>query len=285
MIHIVFEPANVYALKKSFELEASCEGDIVVIQDDYAVGPLQNIYTSEGITNRLEWWKLILQGGPYEGIANDGHVKDNEEVDIIKEKLNADAGETVWVWAAQNKHDVSGYYWLISQLKDYQGRIFILYLNNLPFINEKGGIFYPTNLYQIQPREFVKARKLARPITLSEFEIDPDEWLKLCREDKGVRLLEGGKKLVQRSYDYYDSELVKFIGKEWQKLSKIFQQYYSKVKETTGDAFLIWRLQQMITKGELEMQGNAMSMKEFEVRIKSSLAENATEEVTATAAG
>jgi len=43
----------------------------------------------------------------------------------------------------KNKHDVCGYYWLMSQLKDLQGRIYILYLNNLPFINDKGQIFYP----------------------------------------------------------------------------------------------------------------------------------------------
>ena len=114
----------------------------------------------------------------------------------------------IWIWTAPNKHDVSGYYWLMSQLKDFQGRIFILYLHNLPFINEKGHIFYPANIFEIQPKEFLKAKKLARPVTLSEFEIDPDEWTKLCNENNGVRILEGGKKLLQHDYDYYDTELL-----------------------------------------------------------------------------
>jgi hypothetical protein len=157
----------------------------------------------------------------------------------------------------------------MSQLRDFQGRIFILYLNNLPFINEKGNIFYPTSLFQIQPKEFVKAKKLARPITLSEFEIDPDEWAKQCREDKGVRLLEGGKKLVQKGYDYYDNELLNFISKDWQKVNKLFMQYYGKVKDTTADAYLLWRLKQLKEQGIVEMQGNMLNMKEFEVRLAS----------------
>jgi hypothetical protein len=66
----------------------------------------------------------------------------------------------------------------MSQLKEYQEPIDVLYLNNLPFINDKGNIFYPTSLSEIQPKEFFKAKKLARPITLSEFEVDPDEWKK-----------------------------------------------------------------------------------------------------------
>lgn len=267
MIHIVFEEANIEALRKSFELDFSLQGEIVSVQDDYAVGPLTDIYSEEGIRNRNQWWRDILKDGHYHGIAYDGHVNDNKEVAQLKVTLTKNPEEVIWIWAAQNKHDVSGYYWLMSQLKDFQGRIFILYLNNLPFINEKGNIFYPTSLFQIQPKEFVKAKKLARPITSSEFEIDPDEWAKICLENKGVRLLEGGKKLVQKGYDYYDNELLKFIGNDWQKASKLFHLYYSKVKDTTGDAYLLWRLKLMIEEGKAEMQGNMQNMKEFEVRL------------------
>jgi hypothetical protein len=267
MIHIVFEHANVEALRKSFELDETMLGSIVEIKDDYAVGPLQNIFTEEGVADRHNWWREILRGGHYNGIADDGHVDDNKVVQELKQNLDENADEVVWIWAAQNKHDVSGYYWLMSQLKDYQGRIYILYLNNLPFINEKGNIFYPTSLFQIQPREFVKAKKLARPITPSEFEVDADEWTKLCNEGEGIRLLEGGKKLIRKSYDYYDNELVKLISKDWQKVNKLFHQYYNKVKDTTGDAFLIWRLNQLIREGKVDMQGDTKSMKEYEVKL------------------
>jgi len=278
MIHVVFQQNDVEALRKSFALDPSMEGEIVEIKDDFAVGPIKDLLTEEGFANRLQWWRDLLAGGQYDGIADDGHVDDNKAVADLKSKLAEDPGEVVWIWAAQNKHDVSGYYWLMSQLKDYAGRIFILYLNNLPFINEKGNIFYPTALFQIQPKEFVKAKKLARPITLSEFEIDPDEWAKLGREDKGVRLLEGGKKLVQKGYGFYDNELMNFITKDWTKVSKLLQQYFSKVKETTGDAYLLWRLKQMIEDGKLEMQGNMQNMKEFEVRLAGGEMEKQTEE-------
>ena len=269
MIHIVFQHADVESLQKSFALDETLQGEVVEIKDDYAVGPLQNIFTEEGNKNRLQWWKDILKGGHYDGIADDGHVDDNREVAELKRKLEENTEEKVWIWAAQNKHDVSGYYWLISQLKDFQGRIFILYLNNLPFINEKGSIFYPTSLFQIQPKEFVKAKKLARPITLSEFEVDADEWIKLCNENKGIRLLEGGKKLIQKDYDYYDAELLKFVTENWQRVNKIFYQYYGKAKETTGDAFLLWRIQQLHQQGKFELQGNYRNMKELEVKVKS----------------
>ena len=143
-----------------------------------------------------------------------------------------------------------------------------MYLNNLPFINTKGHIFYPVNLFDIPPREFLKAKKLARPITLSEFEVDPDEWSRLCNEGKMVRFLEGGKKLIQKEEDAYDAELEKYITTDWQKASRIIQQYLSKSKNHTGDAYLLWRLKSIIEKGTVDVQGEPRKMKEFELKLK-----------------
>lgn len=277
MIHIVFQHADVAALQKSFELDNTLQGPILEIQDDYAVGPINNLFTGEGMATRLQWWKDILADGHYEGIADDGHVNDPAVVAEIKQILDENPDEILWIWAAQNKHDVSGYYWLMSQLKDYQGRVFILYLHNLPFINDKGNLFYPTNLFQIPAKEFLKAKKLARPITLSEFEVDPDEWTKLAEENKGVRLLEGGKKLAQKEFDYYDNELLKFTTKDWQKVNKFFNQFFGKAKETTGDAYILWRLKMLAEAGKIDIQGNVKNMKEMEIRLKEFENETATD--------
>src|SRR5688572_22143338 len=138
MIHIVFQEADAATLAKSFALDPSLEGLILEIGDDYAVGPIHDLFTETGRQERNQWWKEVLSGGDYDGLVEAGKVQDDAIVQQLKEKLDANPNEVAWIWAAQNKHDVCGYYWLISQLKDYAGRIFILYLNNLPFINEKG---------------------------------------------------------------------------------------------------------------------------------------------------
>ena len=278
MIHIVFQYNDIETLKKAFELEPALTGEVIQIEDEWAVGPIAEIYTPEGIETRKQWWREVLTGGDYDGRVDSSGKDDNVRVAELKQRLTEDPKELVWIWAAQNKHDVSGYYWLMSQLREFQGRIFILYLNNLPFINEKGLIFYPENLFQIPPKEFLKARKLARPITLSEFEIDPDEWNRLCQEDKGVRILEGGKKLSQHPYTYYDEELRKFITGDWVKASKLIGQFLNKAKQTTGDAYLLWRIKQLIAAGELDAQGELKGMKEFEIKSKTAAATTTPEE-------
>jgi hypothetical protein len=267
-MHIVFQQEDTKTLSKSFDLDESLRQDIIEIKDDYAVGPLKDIYTKEGIEARKDWWRHVLSGGDIDGSVDSGVVDDNKTIIEIKEKLNVNENEVVWIWVAANKHDVCGYYWLISQLKEYVGKVFVLHLNNLPFINEKGNIFYPENLFEIPPKEFLKAKKLARQVTASEFEIDPDEWEKIGGENKMVRILEGAKKLVQHNEDFYDQYLLEFITPDWQKAHKVINQFLNKSKHTTGDAYLLWRIKKLIEDNRLDAQGEIKNMKDFEVKLK-----------------
>lgn len=272
MIHVVFNEPDVEVLSKAIEMDESLAGEIKIIRDDYAVGPLQQIFTPEGAAERKNWWKMVLDGGDYEGLVEEGKVNDEQTILDIIEALTNDEHEEVWIWAAQNKHDVCGYFWMVSQLASFKGRIQILYLNNLPFINEKGNIFYPDWLSQIPPKEFIKAKKLARPVTTSEFEVDGDEWNKICSQGSMVRLLEGGKKILHKDVNYYDTDLSRYIMPDAQKASKIIHSFISKNKETTGDAFLLWRLKSIIDQHEkYEVSGKIGAMKDFEIKKKSAV--------------
>jgi hypothetical protein len=275
MIHVVFNEPDVEILNQAIVMDEAMAGEVLLIRDDFAVGPLANIYTPEGQEQRRDWWRSVFVGSDHEGIVEDGKVDDPAVVTKIKELLTNDEEQVVWIWAAQNKHDVCGYYWLISQLVDFQGRVHILYLNNLPFINEKGNIFYPDWLSQIQPKEFLKAKKLARPVTVSEFEVDSDEWNKITQDVREVRLLEGGKKIVQRDVGFYDQEVSKYITGEFQKANKIINAFLTKSKETTGDGFMLWRLKMIAQTEQFEFQGVLKGVKDFEVKRKSVVAEGA----------
>lgn len=254
MLHIVFEQANVEALQKAMELDEQLQGEIVEIKDDFAVGPLGDIYGTEGYQARRDWWKTVLEFSPYTDQLD--IVDDKLAVHNLLKKLDEEPDLQVWIWMGQNAHDVSAYYWLMSQLKERQGQIQVLYLNNLPFINEKGNIFYPTHLWEIQPKEFLKAKKLARPITLSEFEVDPDEWKKTCQENSMVRFLEGGKKITGKEVDFYDKDILANVTKESQKLNKVLSNTLNKMKVKTGDAFLVWRMREMAAAGALQVMGD-----------------------------
>jgi hypothetical protein len=282
MLHIVFQHADVHVLKEAMKLDESLSGEVIEIKDEWGVGPLKDIDTDEGWDARVCWWKELLSGSPYEKVV--GTFDDLETVKQLKEKLNSDETLEAWIWMGQNQHDVTGYYWLMPQLKAYLGRIMILYLNNLPFINDKGQLFYPWAVHDILPKEAVKAKKLARPVTLSEFEVDPDEWKRLSEENATVRILEGGKKIVGKEETFYDSEILKNVTTEWQKATRVLSNTLHRMKIKTGDVFLMWRMKQLIQQGKLETMGDVNAgWKEFDVRKAGVQSEN--EHVAAETAG
>jgi hypothetical protein len=267
MIHIVFNESEVDLMKQVIEMDETLQGEVVQIKDDFAVGPLLAIDTEEGWQARLGWWKERLAGSPY-GETLAGSFDDRETVKALKAKLDENPEEELWIWMGQNQHDVTGYYWLMPQFREYQGRVMILYLNNLPFINEKGQIFYPSWLHEIQPKEFLKAKKLARPITLSEFEIDPDEWRKIAEENAMVRILEGGKKIAGKDESFYDNEIVKNVTAEWQKATRVLSNTLNRMKIKTGDVFLMQRMKYLIQEGKIEITGDmSKSWKDFDVKL------------------
>ncbi len=273
MIHIVFNESEVSLMQQVIELDETLTGEVVQIKDDFGVGPLQGIDTEAGWQARLGWWRMISEGSPYSSELV-GSFDDRETVKQLKEKLDAKPEEELWIWMAQNQHDVTGYFWLMPQFKEYQGRVMVLYLNNLPFINEKGQIFYPSWLHEILPKEFVKAKKLSRPITLSEFEIDPDEWRKIAEENATVRILEGGKKIAGKEDSFYDNEILKNLTGEWQKATRVLSNTLHRMKIKTGDIFVMWRMKGLISHGKIEVTGDInKGWKDFDVKLGGAKAE------------
>jgi len=276
MIHIVFQHADVAVLKKAMELDESLAGDVLEIRDEFAVGPIADLDTAEGWENRLNWWREQISDSPYAGAGLVGSFDDRSTIAALKEQLTNKEEEEVWIWMGQNQHDVCGYYWLIGQLKEFGGRVVVLYFNNLPFINEKGQIFYPSTLHEIQPTEFLKAKKLNRKVTASEFEVEPDEWKKLMMENAMVRILEGGKKIVGKAEDFYDNDVLAGLSQEWQKGNRAMHTILNRMKIKTGDVFLLWRMKKLAEGSRVEINGETnKGWKDFDVKLKSAAPEPA----------
>jgi hypothetical protein len=83
-----------------------------------------------------------------------------------------------------------------------------------------------------------------------------------------VRILEGAKKLSQHDEDFFDKYLFEFITPDWQKANKVINQVLSKGKQSTGDAYLLWRLKELIAANKIDAQGAVKNMKDFEVKKK-----------------
>jgi hypothetical protein len=261
--HIVVGDHAAQPLNEAVMSEPSMQGEVVVMKDILHVGPLQKQEGQAFSEMRTQYWHEVI-----------GHDKNADKVDDLERlleistTLNNNPDAQVWFWMAPTPADVCAYHWMLPYLSKHMGRFYLLSINNLPFLDEHGKVFYPKSIAHILPKELVKARKLSRPVTPAEVEVDGEEWRKLVEENAAIRVHDGGKKLSSRGEEHYDNQLISFCSHQYQKASRIINQAITKFGMPTGDVHLGWRLRKLASDGKLELQGDtSKTLRDFEVKL------------------
>ncbi len=245
-------------------------GEVVVIRDLLNVGPISKTEEGQKFSDlRSAFWNEV--------VINEKHplqIDDTERIMEVSAALAGNEDAKAWLWVAPWPADICTLLWANKYLGKHPGKFFVVSIAGLPFLDGNGKVFYPRNISELQPREVIKARRLARMVTPAEIEVDTEEWRRLVQENGGIRTVEGGKKVTSRGEDFYDAQLLSFCSQQYQKASRIVNQAMSKFNMPTGDLYLGWRLRKMAEQDKLNLQGDTTrALKDFEVKIPSGLLE------------
>lgn len=255
LIHLIVGDATAKPLIEAVEQDDHLKGEVIVLKDILHVGPLktEGKSFSEG---RSAFWNQVIPENQHDIV-----VDDLERLMEVSSRLSNNEDLSIWFWMAPTPADVTAYFWLLHFLKKHQGRFSVVNINGLPFLDDSGKLFYPESIGHIPVKGMIKARKLARVTTPSEWETDADEWPRLIEENSGIRVFLGGKKLTGHPIDHYDILLLTFITAQNQKATKVVNQAMSKHKLPTGDTFLHWRLRVMAEEGKIELHKGDVKLK------------------------
>lgn len=245
LIHLIVGDVAAKPLIEACAEHEAMQGEVIVLKDILHVGPLktEGLGFSEG---RSLFWNQVTD-------QQNIQVDDLERLMEVSSILSNDETAAIWFWMAPAPADVAAYFWLLHYLKKHQGRFSVVNINGLPFLDDNGKLFYPESIGFIPVKEIIKARKLARVTTPSEWETDVDEWPKLVAENSGLRIHEGGKRLKSQPIHFYDEALLQHITAQNQKATKVVNLAISKNKVPTGDLFLHSRLREMAKEGKIEL--------------------------------
>jgi hypothetical protein len=257
-----------------------------IVTGDIAATPLREAIAAEPVLageeegqkfseRRSAFWQQVINNE-----KNPVVVDDTERLSQVSLELSKNEEDKVWVWIAPWPADICTYLWTLKYLGAYAGRFFVVNIAGLPFLDENGKIFYPRSIGDILPKELIKAKRLARLVNPAELEVDGEEWNRLVKENTGIRIHDGGKKIVSKPETHYDNPLLSFCSQQYQKASKIVSQSLSKFNIPTGDLYLGWRLRQLAAQEKLNLQGDVTrQLKDFDVKIPSGLLEFGEEPV------
>ncbi|HTO14241.1 MAG TPA: DUF1835 domain-containing protein [Edaphocola sp.] len=237
-VHIVVGDEAANSLQTAFNTIENFNDELLIIKDIFNIGPLK----SETLTFsqlRTKFWQEILK---VDKIA----IKDLEELMNLSSRLSNSEVDKVCYWMAGIPSDTCAYYWLLHFLKKHMGRLHVININGLPFIGPEGRLFYPESISQLPEKQVIKAMKLLRVVSPSEWETEAEQWKKLISDtEHEIRILSGVKQLTGKPINHYDTCLLSLVTKNNQKIHKIVFNAIEKYKIHTGHSFLIWRLEQM----------------------------------------
>ena len=242
MIHIIVGDEAANNLRAAFELDDNLKGEVLVLKDTLGIGPIATDEKArDGI--RTDFWRTML-GEDFEG------VMDSHYIQKIKEKAKEEE-EPVCLWMAPCVSDVCAYYFLMTQFVDQPGMFHLINIDSLPFLNEKGAVFYPKNFSEVPPKEFTKTKRLLKEVTPADYETEGDTWEQLQNVNAMVRVYKGGKEIENADESYFDNSIFSVVSKEPQRGSKIVRQALSKINQTVSDVYLLHRLKQMVANEQI----------------------------------
>ncbi len=258
MIHIIVGDEAAKNLRAAIDLDENLKGEVIVLKDTLGIG---NILSTPEIGHdeiRTETWRTIIPGFE-QVVAEESTLKDGMSNAMLHE-------EPMCFWMAPCVSDVCAYYWLLPYFKMMPGVLHTINIIGLPFLNEKGQMFYPANFSEVPPKEFIKTKRLLKEVSVSEFEVEGDEWNRLQQENTWVRIYEGGKKISSKDISYFDAIIKTLVGAEKQKGNKVVQEAMKKITQSVSSHFIEYRLRQLLHQGAFVFTGNIDGpLKELEI--------------------
>jgi hypothetical protein len=266
LTHIIVGEAASKVLLETIALEESLQGTIITLTDDYHLGP---IYTAEGESfhsMRNAYWQTMGK------ILAENYISDEQRIiDLINNK--SDDSKCIF-WMAPNAQDVSAYYWLLSYFQKHKGLLHVIFIDSLPFFNEKGILYYPKSFAQLLPKEMVKCRHLIKELSAADYELEMDEWTRISGENGMVRSHEVGKKLSTRNETHFDGAIYLSITNNFVKANKILASCMNKGGAQANETFMANRIKKLVENNSFIVQGDTnKALKDFEIKSNKSNSE------------
>lgn len=255
-IHIITDSEAAAMLEKVLkEQESEEQNEILLLKDSLNTGLLRSddLPFSQLRTSYIEQINETALKSP---------VDDLERIMSVSTRLSNGEDAKLCFWMAANAADVCAFYWLLHYLKKHKGKLSVINISGLPFINEDGQLFYADILSQLPEKEIIKSLRLMRTITPSEWETLQDEWKKLREENAALRILKEGRTLQSVSEDYFDTTLQKLSHKTTRRISTIIHQARQQLKYQVSVSFLQYRLKVLEAEGQINQSKNEVSSSE-----------------------
>lgn len=250
------------------------ENKIIGFPDFFAVGPIWKLHQEVGRKYRQEWLKDHLN-------SSDDYLEDEYEHSLLKtlsEIDQLDEETPIVIWTAENSNEQTGLRYLLYLLKEKKNEVFVINttlafqeLFNKP---ESGCLDIHTGEVNAENLSKIYQEKLSAPLTDTDRTQFEREWIALSESKGSVRIWENNK-IYTVNEDCFDEFIVNTARdlhaqqseKDFIKSGRLIGDVYGQINQL-GDAFIEYRVRNLIYNGVFEIKGIPKAMRYYSVKLR-----------------
>ncbi|MCL6457683.1 MAG: DUF1835 domain-containing protein [Gorillibacterium sp.] len=285
-IHVTFGESAAGSLRQALKGHLG-DDRIICLSDDLMVGPLHGADDPAGLTKRLEWWRVLLNG--HEGhpelkkSANGSQEAMNEwkkSLNTTMEYLLEDA--LAWlqwsprlqevplvIWASDSPSEQTGLRRLLAALPQHSNILHVNATIMMPRSDQKA-VYLDTG--EIMPDKLATLLTEAKRLLPEVHAAYVAEWQQLLASGGTLRIWSNGQ-LQQVDEDYFDETIMQAIRQltaqsgEMIRCARVVGEVIGHAGMRTSDTYIEFRIRQLILQGKLIYSGELYSMRSYSVNL------------------
>lgn len=269
-LHIVFGDSAAGSLKVALPYKEQ----VIQFSDLFSVGPLFHLGDREGLENRENWMKDCFHHDWWKSYKQDfRHTL--QRIKEIPDQSN------IIIWAGDNAHEQTGLRLAVAFLKNRANTIQWINVTKRArkvFQEKHPGYDAPyLRMGEISPeilRELYSAPQDFQTLTTHQQDQYIQEWQSLSRSKAVLRVWKDNK-IQNVGEDYFDEVIVRCAQRLQQKdkyvdsikAARLIGEVLGHLDQHVGDAFLEYRLRQLIQGGVFRAEGSLEAMRYYNIQL------------------
>lgn len=279
-IHITFGESPLGSLKMGMStLPDQEKRSFISMDDDYAVGPLGELTHRADLQRRHLWLTERMCLSDREANA----MHELESIFELSSTLQSlDSKTSIIIWYVNNAREKTGLLYALHLLRSSESLIYLIETSGLyqQLFNRPDVQYDVLHTGEILPEKLLAMWQVCseqEPLSKQERLQLEQDWLELSVQPGLLRMMENGviRSLPEDALDEYIMQKVRELTPNWEpgkyiRAARIVGEVIGTSNQHISDAFVEYRLRQLVLQGQLEMDGKALAMRYYSVRLAES---------------
>ncbi|WP_339298523.1 DUF3658 domain-containing protein [Paenibacillus sp. FSL R5-0623] len=276
-IHITFGESPLSSLKMGMStLPDQEKRSYFSIDDNYAVGPLGDLTRRADLQRRHLWLTERM-------CLNDREAYGMHELeslfDLEATIQSFDSKTSIIIWYANNAREKTGLLYAMYLLRNSESPIYLIETSGLyKQLFDRPDVQYDVlHTGEILPEKLLAMWHVCseqEPLSKRERRQLERDWLELSVQPGLIRMMENGviRSLTEDALDEYIMQKVRELTPNWEpgkyiRAARIVGEVIGTSSQHISDAFVEYRLRQLVLQGQLEMDGKPLAMRYYSIRL------------------